>query len=247
MGFGVEAGMLKLGCCLGVAVLLSGCQPQSVTVKTSPVEDGLQVAGTATVRAVPTLVVLRLGCNHSAARASSAKASTDSTVKKIIAAVRSAGIPDKDVQTRDYSLGPIHDNDRQITTWVSTSMLEVRVLEVGKASAVLQAALDAGANRVDSISYTIEELEELRAQARDEACRVAQSKADQLAKNFKARVGRPTRISESVPGGWAFNRNVATQSVTYGAGMGDGNDPESVLSSGSVAVDLTVSVTFALE
>ncbi|MGE0002158.1 MAG: SIMPL domain-containing protein [Fimbriimonadaceae bacterium] len=239
--------MLKVASCLGAAVLLAGCQPQSVSVRTSYVEDGLQVTGTATVRAVPTLVVLRLGCAFSDARASAAKANTDSTVKKIIAAVRAAGIPSNDVQTREYRLGPSYDSERRITTWHSSSSLEVRVLEVGKASAVLQAALDAGANRVDSIDYTIEELEKLRAQARDEACRVAQSKADQFAKNFKARVGRPTRISESVPGGWAFNRNVAIQSVSYDAGSEEGGAPESVLSSGSVAVDLTVSVTFALE
>lgn len=125
-------------------------------------------------------------------------------------------------------------------------MLEIRIRDVAKTGEVLDACLDAGSNKVDSIEYTIENLATLRSKARDEACRVAKAKAEQYATNLGVKIGRPTMISESDPRGWSYSNNTMAQSMSYES-AGDARGPaDEVLSSGSVSVSLRVDVTYQL-
>lgn len=240
--------------------LLSGCQPASqVIVQASPTayQDGLVVTGTATVRVQPTLVVLKLGVSNSDARPATSKSQTEETIKKVINAVKSAGVDASDVQTTSFTLTqnfPRTSTTNRFATsaipangWVCSSNIEVRVKQIDKASSVLEAAMNAGANRVSSVEYTVEELQEVRAKARDEACQVAKAKAEQYARNFGVKLGKPKSISENTPYGWFYRGNTLSQSVVNDLDGTPNQAPDQVLSSGSVEVTLTVNVTYGLE
>lgn len=234
---------------LALSLILTGCQQPSVTV-VSPgaTQNGLHVSGSSKVRATPTLVVLRLGCAHSSRQASIAKEKTEDSIRKIIAAIRAQGIPAEEVQTTDFSLNSEWDYERKVTNWRCSTLLEVRIKEISKAGKVLDAALDAGSNLVQGVDYTIEELQTLRAKARDEVCKVAKAKAEQLAKNLGVKLGKPISIAESYPGEWSFDPNRSRQNVaTYEIGAHRPTNTENTLSSGSVAVELSVEVTYDLE
>lgn len=234
---------------IGVGMLaLSGCQPAQVTVMSpSGLPQGLQVSGSATVRATPTLVVIRLGCEHSDRLPSNAKKRTDEGIRKVIAAVKAQGVAAEEVQTTDFGLDSSMDSRTKLITWRCVNYLEIRVKDVPKAGQVLEAALNAGANSVNGVDYTIEELQELRVKARDEACTVAKAKAQQLARNLGVTLGTPTSVSEHYPGGWVYNRYAAQQNVMSYSAPEARSNPETILSAGSVSVELTVEVTYALK
>lgn len=230
-------------------VLLAGvgCVPQNVTVAApDPLRSqGLVVSGTATVRATPTLTVIRLGYDTNHPSPVTARATTDRAIKAIRQAVVEAGLKDADILTSDYSLRAYKEQNEP-RSWFSSSSLELRVTEPERAAEVLSAALKAGANRVDTVDYTIENLADLRAKARDEACRIAKEKAEQYAKNFKVKLGKPIAISEGNNPYFNYRTsNVVTQSVSYVPGEG-ATDPDALLSSGSVAVTLKVEVTYRI-
>ncbi|MCC6404258.1 MAG: SIMPL domain-containing protein [Fimbriimonadaceae bacterium] len=228
---------------------LLGCQPSpTIVVKTaSGIDgDGLHVQGTATVRASPTLVILRLGCSYTERRPLDAKAKVEATSRKILQALQTAGVGASEIQTTQFALHSSVNPETQLTSWTCKNTFEVRVKDVASAGKVLEGALNAGATTVHEVEYTIEELEELRAKARDEACRIAKGKAAQFAKSLGAKLGKPTRVSESVPYGWDFSRNAVIQSALDGP-RSPALSPEAVLSAGSVSVELTVNVTYAIE
>jgi hypothetical protein len=236
---------------LSPLLALAGCQLSSpVIVRTSQNTEspGLVVTGTAMVRVKPTLVILRVGVTSSGARPGSAKQQTEAKVSRIAAAIRGAGIAPADLQTDTFNLNQVYDRDRNPTGWACTSNLQIRVKRVESAAAVLEAAVDAGADQVSRIEYTVEELQEVRRQARDEACKVAVDKAKQYAKNFGVSLGKPISISENPPRGWYYGHNTVTaQSVSQSAGINEGEvSADQILSSGSVGVTLTVSVTYSL-
>jgi len=228
---------------------LLGCQ-QSPTIIVKPASgvdgDGVHVQGTATVRASPTLVILRLGCSYTERKPLDAKAKVEATSRKIIQAVQYAGVDSSDIQTTQFALHSSINPETQLTSWTCKNTFEVRVKDVASAGKVLEGALNAGATTVHEVEYTIEELEELRAKARDEACRIAKQKAAQFAKSLGANLGKPTRVSESVPYGWDFGRNAVIQSALDNS-RSPALSPEAVLSAGSVSVELTVNVTYAIE
>lgn len=243
----VMRGSLVLGF-VGLSFLV-GCQP-APTIVVQPSNDrmnqGLVLTGTATVRVKPTLVLLRLGVGHSNARPADAKARTEAGIKSIVAAVLKNGISEEDVQTTTFSLARYEPRDGNLGGWHCNSGLEIRVKNVEKAGDVLEAAIAAGANQVRGVEYTVEELQEVRAKARDEACKIAKSKADQFARNFNFKVGPPTYIAENAPYGWNYGANSLSQAVFHSPTESSSESADQILSSGSVAVTLTVNVTYSL-
>src|SRR5690606_32936445 len=131
--------------------------------------------------------------------------------------------------------------------WRCSSSFEIRVKDVDSAGTVLEKAMSAGATQVSGVEYTVEELQSVRAEARDAACKVAKDKADQYSRNFGIKLGAPIYISENSPQGWNYGLNSMSQATFDSeAGGSSGQSPEQILSSGSVEVKLTVQVTYAL-
>jgi uncharacterized protein YggE len=232
------------------ALTMHGCQPAPPNVYVSQDtpygEEGLRVTGKAVIRANPDLAVLRLGCTFTGSRAQDARRRTESTIARVIAAMLRHGVAAKDVRTETFTLDQTYDPLRQARYWRSSTILEVRLRNVQTAGAVLDAALDAGANDVRGIDFTIEALEKLRAQAREEACRVAKEKAEQVTRALGARLGQPVAIREfSGDEGWRrmrfANAQVARESISA-APAADG-----AVAAGTVGVELTVEVVYRLE
>jgi uncharacterized protein YggE len=111
--------------------------------------------------------------------------------------------------------------------------------------------MDAGANEVDGVQFTVENKNALRAKAREEAARVASDKADQLAKLLGGKKGRPVSITDVAvqtyyP--WAGERYAANAQIAMDAPRGEAKtDPESAFSSGSVSVEVRIEVVYALD
>lgn len=214
------------------------------------INQGMVLTGTATVRVKPTLVKLRLGVHHTDPNPTVSKAKTEATIQKVVAALRKTGVRESDIQTDSFTLQQYvarkSYGQQEITAgWRCETRLEIRVKQVDQASEVLQAAMNAGSNLVSTVEYTVEQLQEVRAQARDEACKVAKAKAEQYAKNFGLKLGAPVYISENAPQNWYYGSNSLSQSVRQTPSEDSGDTTsDSILSSGSVEVTLTVNVTY---
>lgn len=160
----------------------------------------VSVTGEGKVYAVPDIAELTFGVQTG--RQGSALKAMDILRGKMTAtieAVKAQGIPEKDIQTQSLSLYPSYDyNDgvRIDRGFEASQTLHVKVRDLAKVGAVLQAAVSEGANEVGGVSFTVDKPEALEIEARAEAITEAQEKAKELAKQLGRRVGELRGFSE---------------------------------------------------
>lgn len=120
--------------------------------------------------------------------------------------------------------------------------VHLRIRQVDEAGEVIDAAVRAGATHVRNISYTIEDVEKLKSQARDEAIAAAKAKAEQIANALGVQVGKPIAVIEDEPyyqSAYKYDSAAALETVA--------DAPGGVVTAGTVVVRLNVSVTFEIE
>jgi uncharacterized protein YggE len=198
------AGLVVVGALVGVA----GCTPVgTVGTVQSGQQEGIWVSGTGTVTAAPDVVHIRLGIEAQQETVAQAQSDAAAAMVRVMTALGSGGVAEEDIQTQSFSI-------RQVTRWdrdleeeivvgyrVSNDVL-VKVREVGRAAALIDAAVVAGGDfiRVDGISFTVDDPTPFHAQARQEAMADAAAKAEGLAELAGVRLGQATFISESSAG-----------------------------------------------
>jgi uncharacterized protein YggE len=87
--------------------VLAGCsRPPNVTVSgNSPYgQEGLRVTGTAVVHAKPDYALVTLGCTSSGSRAGATKTANAVAMRRVLDALRAAGVQNKDIQTVSYTM-----------------------------------------------------------------------------------------------------------------------------------------------
>lgn len=142
--------------------------------------------------------ITTLGRTASAAMAANAAAMT-----RVIAALKAAGIADRDVQTSDLSLNPIFDNapntgDRpRITGYQAGNTVTVRARVIADTGRVIDTLVSAGANEVNGPNFALDQPEAALDEARTAAVASARRRADLYARAAGLKVLRIVTISES--------------------------------------------------
>jgi len=121
--------------------------------------------------------------------------------------------------------------------------LDVNVRDLDKASAVLDAGMEAGATQVNNVTFAVENPKKYTAEARVEAVRAAQAKAQTMADLTGVRLGKPMNISESEPGGWG--QYYAQANVAMDRAAVSEDTPS--LQPGQFKLSRTVHITYEIE
>jgi uncharacterized protein len=169
----------------------------------------ITVVGVGKVSLVPDIAQLNVGAEDSASTVAEAKARVDSQMAAIVAALKEMGVTDKDIQTSNYSIyyerqeqaSPLAEGsssaERRGVYHVS-NMLLITVRDVSKAGDVLDALVEAGANQVYGVSFTVSDEVKWQSQAREKAMADAKARAEELASLSGVEVGQVQAISEVI-------------------------------------------------
>ena len=210
----------------------------------------LTVTGTAEVSVQPDICYVSFGAETVNKRSARDAYRTNSVLMNAItAAVKAAGIEAKDIQTAQFSVTPSYRTEektgkRLFDGYAVSQQIDVKVRDLEKVSAVLDAGIEAGATEIGSVSFTVENPKRYTADARMEAARAAQAKAQTMAEVMGVTLGKPTSITESEPGG--YGNYYAQSNVTMESRSGDAVDTPS-LQQGEVKLTRTVYVTYEIE
>ncbi len=164
----------------------------------------ITVSGDGKVSAAPNIGLLTFGVQTG--RMTSAKTAMDKLAKDmnaVIAAVKGAGVEEKDITTQQLSLSPAYDwnNGQQISRGFEASqMLSVKVRNLDTIGDVLSAATNAGANSAGGVQFTIDDPDALQAEARQKAIAEAKEKATVLAKQLGVTLKRISGFNENSGG-----------------------------------------------
>ncbi|MBI1394103.1 MAG: DUF541 domain-containing protein [Alphaproteobacteria bacterium] len=194
----------------GAFLLLAGSLASACAQETSRPADGvlgeatiatLSVTGNGEVSAAPDQATLRFAVETQAATAAAAMNAASSAARQIIAALEKAGVEKKDLATSGISLAPDYDygengRNRELKGYVASNAMTVRVSDLDDVGAIVDGAINAGANRLDGIELGFADPGKLLDEARERAVKDARRKAELYAKAANVSVGRILSISE---------------------------------------------------
>ena len=169
----------------------------------------ITVVGTGKVSLIPDIAQVNVGAEARADTVSEAKAEVDHQMVAIHTALEEMGIDEKDIQTSHYSIhyerelkpvvqeGPIVEGQEGYRV---SNILRVTVRDVEKAGDVVDAAVEAGANQVHGVTFTVSDEGNWQGQAREKAMADASERAGELADLVDLELGEVLSVSEVIGG-----------------------------------------------
>jgi len=183
-------------------VALAVTAPALADVTTTPIAGTeLDISATGTSARRPDVATISAGVVTQAAKAGDAMAANAKAMTATIAALKRAGVADRDIQTQSISLQPQYrygENQPPILTgYQASNRVSVRLRDLAGAGGVIDALVAAGANQIDGPTLAVEHPETALDEARTKALAKARARADLYAKAAGLSVRRIVRISES--------------------------------------------------
>jgi uncharacterized protein len=159
---------------------------------------GITVTGSGSAKAVPDVADWSFGVQADAGTASEALGEAAKATRKIVAALRDAGVAKEDLRTEQVSLYPRTSNDGlSVIGYSASSSVHATVRELGKAGAVVDAAVSAGANQVSGPNLRVSDSRAQYRAAADAAMDDARARAEALAAKAGVTLGAPIAIVDS--------------------------------------------------
>jgi uncharacterized protein YggE len=149
------------------------------------------------VTVVPNRALFSFGVTTQGRTAAGALAENAASMRKVIAALKDAGIAAADIQTASVSLSPRYSNDGEtILGYTASNTVSATTKDINKAGPIVDAAVAAGANQVSGPSLTRADSGSLYRRALKAAVADARLKAATIAAASHARLGRVRSVVE---------------------------------------------------
>jgi uncharacterized protein len=228
---------LTLAAAIAAALLLAASARAD-----SGLPPAISVTGEAQVSVPPDLAHIDAGVASDGKTAREASNTNNEAMAKVIAALKGAGIDDKDIQTSRLSLQPQYAANRSgsspIVGYRASNRVTIRLRDVSKVAGVIDTLVSGGANDIGNISFSVSQASKLLDDAREKAVADARRKAEIYAKAAGVTLGAPLNISEESGAAPVFrSKMVAPMSQGLPTPIAQGEETLSV----------TVSVTWAIK
>lgn len=165
-----------------------------------PNETLLEVAAEGEAFTAPDRGTITAGVTTIAPTATEAVASNATRMTALVTALRSAGVDAADTRTSMVTLNPNQTYNQVtgpvITGYTATNRLTILLREPKRASAILAAAFNGGANTATGPFFSASRNSTALAEARTDAVKRAREQADAYAAAFGMRIARVIRVSE---------------------------------------------------
>jgi uncharacterized protein len=223
-----------------LASLLSVPAVTAAMAQNLPVAQ-ITVTGEGVVDGVPDIATLSLGVTTTGTTAAEAMAANTEALRAVMARLTAAGVGDRDMQTTNLSINPNwtgYDSGarQRIDGYTASNQLTVRIRSLDGLGAVLDAAIQDGANTLNGLSFGLSEPRPAMDAARRAAVEDARTRATLLVEAAGAKLGRIVSISEG--GGYSQPAPMFRQSADSVGAV--------PVAAGEVATTATVTIVFEI-
>lgn len=246
---GIVAGVLLLA--LAALPGLNANGPTALAQEEMPKSDvsrTVTVVGEGTVNIEPDIATATIGVEVLRPSVKEASSAAREVMESVLAALAEQGIEEKDIQTSNFSIfaerfgpeGPLADD--QVRYRVSNTVF-VTIRELDTIGTVLDAAIEAGANNIFGVNFSLDDPNAVESEARAEAVADALAKAEELAGLTGVSVGDVVSISEIIgQGGGFFGGNFSQIARAEMGGGGAGP-----ISPGELTLTMQLQITYELQ
>ena len=240
--------MLAVLVLAALTAVLVACSPAAASPASAQTAvnstGGITVVGQGEAFGTPDQASVQVGVEIFADTVAEATSQNEATIQQIMDTLTALNIDSKDIQTTNYSLwaeqiygdrGP-----EGIAGYRVTNQVNVTIRDINQVSDVLSAVIDAGANTVYGIQFSVADPAELEAEARADAIADARARAASLAELANVELGDVTVISEII--------NQPVMPLGYGGGMAMSEAAAAPsVSPGQLNYNVQVQVTFGIQ
>lgn len=225
---------------LFAALLLGACA--GATSQTD--QRTINVTGTGTVHVEPDIAVVSLGVQTLGPDVGNAVQENNRRAKAVMEALLELGVTPEDMRTTNFYVSSQPQFDPMgmptgETSYTVDNTIFFTLRAPDKLGAVLQAALRAGSNSVQSVSYSVADPSVPMDEARQIAVADAQRQAQQLATAAGAGLGKVLSITEG-----GSPAPMYYEAPAFGKGGGGGGVP---VESGTLAYQAMITLTYTLK
>lgn len=211
----------------------------------SPPPPRIVVTGEGEATATPDLALLTLSVMREAKTARAALDANNDAMASVIAAMKSAGIKERDLQTAGIQISPRYNytnkpdgQEAELIAYQVTNTLSVRIRDIDKTGEILDRAVSLGVNQGGGISFSNEDPTATVTEARKKAVADAMAKARTLAEAAGVSIGRVLEITD---------QNVAPPPIPMNAKAFDAARESVPVQAGENSYTVQVTVTFELK
>ena len=222
-----------------LAVFAAGAHAQTPTEAPAVIS----VTGEAHISVPPDLVQINAGVTSEAKTAREASDANNAAIGKVLLALKSTSIDEKDYQTSRLSLQPQYSVAKQgapaaVIGYRASNRVSIRLREVTKLAGVIDTLVGAGATEIGGINFMVSQASKLLDDAREQAMADARRKAEIYAKAAGVTLGLPLSISEEGAAQPLFRARLATPMAAAAPVP---------IAQGEETLSITVGVTWAIK
>ena len=159
-------------------------------------ETLLSVSATGEAETRPDQARFEAGINNWAATARAATAANAEDIREIVAALRQAGVAEKDIQTRSVGVQRVDYGDRR-GQYQASNVVVVTVRDIDRTSDVVTAVTEAGANIIAGPDLRMSDPEKAANSAYGAAYRAARARAEAYAEAAGMEISRVLSIRDA--------------------------------------------------
>ncbi|HYJ28849.1 MAG TPA: SIMPL domain-containing protein [Allosphingosinicella sp.] len=189
---------------LALALVAAPVAAQNAPLELRPGETLLEVDATGTQASRPDVMRVTAGIVTTGGTAREAAEANAAVARRIVEALRAGRISEADVRTSRLRISPRFERERngsetsepRIIGYVANNQLEVRVRDLARSTAIIDALIAAGANEVSGPYFSLADEAPARRSARRLAVAAARAEAEEYADALGMRIARVLRVSE---------------------------------------------------
>jgi len=212
--------------------------------KSAEQRDVISISGEGKVVAVPDIATISLGLETEKKDVAQAQQENTDKINALIKDLKDFDIEEKDIKTSSYNIYPSYDwtqdEGRKLKGYIVNQNVEVKIRDLKNISNVLNLASKYNLNQVGGLSFTIDEIESVRQEARLKALEQAKEKAEALADAAGVKLGKIVSFSESTNDYAYPMRDMMVKAEAYGLGGAEEAMPDIEAGSQEVIIYVTV-------
>ncbi|WP_343521551.1 SIMPL domain-containing protein [Sphingomonas sp.] len=198
--------MVRLLTLAAVAAALPMAAAAQVAAPALPADGTLlDVVAEGEATRVPDIATIRAGVVTQAPTAAAALSGNARQMTRVLAALKAAGVAERDVQTATISLNPQYryaeNQPPVITGYQASNSVSIKFRDIARSGNILDALVKEGANQIDGPNLSIDQMEAAQDEARTDAVKRARARAELYARALGMRVERLVSLSEGNDGG----------------------------------------------
>lgn len=194
----------------GALLAATALTAPAALAQTAPMDHGamhmmqpapsLSLSAYGEVKAAPDMATITFGVVTEAPTAAAAMSQNAARMTQVMAALRRAGIAERDVQTSGLNLSPQYDyvqnEPPKLRGYQANNRVTVVINDLTKVGSTADAVVGAGVNQIDGIGFALKDPKAAEDRARLEAVRALQSKAQLYAQALNVRLAGIRTLSE---------------------------------------------------